>query len=66
MGDIVAGLEDMLSWLPDIAGAGRTLSLFWVMHCHTPNAFGMRKECKLLQSNSHTRTTKEAEEMIEK
>jgi len=28
--------------------------------------FGMRKECKLLQSNSHTRTTKEAEETIEK
>jgi len=28
--------------------------------------FGMRKECKLLQSNSHTKTTKEAEEMIEK
>jgi len=27
--------------------------------------FGMRKECSLLQSNSHTRTTKEAEEMIE-
>jgi len=26
----------------------------------------MREECKLLQSNSHTRTTKEAEEMIEK
>jgi len=28
--------------------------------------FGMRKECSLLQSNSHTRTTKEAEETIEK
>jgi len=28
--------------------------------------FGVRKECKLLQSNPHTRTTKEAEEMIEK
>jgi len=28
--------------------------------------FGMRKECNLLQSNSHTRTTKEAEETIEK
>jgi len=28
--------------------------------------FGMRKEHSLLQSNSHTRTTKEAEEMIEK
>jgi len=28
--------------------------------------FSMREECKLLQSNSHTRTTKEAEEMIEK
>jgi len=27
---------------------------------------GMRKECKLLQSNSHTRTTKEEEETIEK
>jgi len=26
----------------------------------------MRKECSLLQSNSHTRITKEAEEMIEK
>ena len=28
--------------------------------------FGMRKECSLLQSNFHTRTTKEAEETIEK
>jgi len=28
--------------------------------------FGMRKERSLLQSNSHTRTTKEAEETIEK
>jgi len=28
--------------------------------------FGMRKEHSLLQSNSHTRTTKEAEEMIGK
>ena len=26
----------------------------------------MRKECRLLQSNSYTRTTKEAEETIEK
>jgi len=30
------------------------------------NLFSMRKEHSLLQSNSHTRTTKEAEEMIEK
>jgi len=28
--------------------------------------FGMRNECKFLQSNSHTRTTKEAEETIER
>jgi len=28
--------------------------------------FSMRRECNLLQSKSHTRTTKEAEEMIEK
>jgi len=28
--------------------------------------FGMRKERSLLQSNSHTRTTKEAEETKEK
>jgi len=28
--------------------------------------FGMRKERSLLQSNSHTRTTKEAKETIEK
>ena len=28
--------------------------------------FSMREECNLLQSNSHTRTTKEAEETIEK
>jgi len=26
----------------------------------------MRKECTLLQSNSHTRTSKEAEELMEK
>jgi len=26
----------------------------------------MRKECNLLQSNSHTRTSKEAEELMEK
>jgi len=28
--------------------------------------YGMRKECNLLQSNSHTRTSKEAEELMEK